>query len=77
MVIIVEPMKMFDAVFAKRYIHLLIVFALLDFCIAIKMLQNEAALHFAYQWLSIPKMYIGVILPTKYSLKVHDVVLLT
>ena len=70
---------MFNAVFAKRHIYSLIVIALLEICIAdkIEMLENEAALHFAYEWLATPKMYFGVILPSKNLFKVHDILTLT
>ena len=67
---------MFNAISTKLAISSLILMAALDFCISdkIEMLQNEAALHFAYEWLATPKMYFGVILPNKYSFKVQDVV---
>ena len=70
---------MFDAISAKLFTSLLIVMVALDFCISdqIEMIENEAALHFAYQLLAIPRMYVGVILPRKYSFKVHDIVKLT
>ena len=66
---------MFNAISAKLAISSLIVMAALDLCISdkIQMLQNEAALHFAYQWLATPRMYVGVILPNKNSFKVQDV----
>ena len=69
---------MSNAISAKFAISSLIAMTALDFCISdkIEMLENEAALHFANQWLATPKMYIGVILPNKYSLKVHEVVYL-
>ena len=70
---------MFIAMSAKLAISPLIVMAALDFCISeqIEMLENEAALHFANQWLATPRMYVGLILPNKFSFEVHDVVKLT
>ena len=70
---------MFNEAFAKSSMSSLIVIAVVDLCLSdkIEMLENEAAVHFANQWLAIPKMYVGVILPNKYSFKVQNVVKLT
>ena len=38
------------------------------------MFTNEAAFEFAAKWLVYPKMYIGLILPNKYSIDIRDAV---
>ena len=67
---------MFKSIQQKCCISSLIVIVILKSCVAgkMEMFTNEAAFEFAAKWLVYPKMYIGLILPNKYSIDIRDAV---
>ena len=63
-------------IYIKSFISSLICISALRLSAAEKweILVNEAALRFGHKWLAAPNMYVSVMLPNKYSFRVHDVV---